>query len=263
MKRTLLLLFLVTPAFGQPFPRFSVTAGQYGVDFTTDARVNPALGTVEGTALNLERDLGLPSSRRVQRFAMEWRPFYRHELAADYVAAKRNGFATLNREIRFQDQLYPFSADVTSVFDTSKWEATYTYWAARSEGAGFGIMLGAAGLSIDANLVARRPGDTLTIAQKASTDVPVALIGAQSRWAVSDRVIARFSAAALPRVKIDVYSGRATSADVRLEFRVVKNVAIGAAYNYFHLDGTIDDPSFNGTLSMTVKGPEGYLRIGF
>ena len=73
----------------------------------------------------------------------------------------------------------------------------------------------------------------------------------------------RASAATLPNVKIDVYSGRATSADARLEFRVVRGLSIGAAYNYFHLDGTIDDPQFTGALSLRVDGPEAYVRLGF
>jgi hypothetical protein len=60
-----------------------------------------------------------------------------------------------------------------------------------------------------------------------------------------------------------VYSGSATTADARLEFRIVKGIAIGAAYNYFRLDGTVADPEFGGALSMKVDGPEAYLRLGW
>ena len=256
-------MLLATPLCGQAFPRFGVSAGQYGGNFTTDALVNPTSGSVQGTAVNLERDLGLASSKSVQRFAIEWRPFNRHELAASYVAANRSGTALLTRQIVFQDRTYPVSANVATVFNTSKWEATYTYWAKKTDRGGFGIMLGGAGLSIDASLIATQPGGTLTIAETASTNVPVALAGAQIRYAFTDRLTGRASAATLPRVKIDVYSGRATSADARLEYRIAGGLSIGAAYNYFHLDGTMTDPSFAGTLSMRVDGPEGYVRLGF
>jgi len=60
----------------------------------------------------------------------------------------------------------------------------------------------------------------------------VALAGAQAHIAFSDRVIA-------------------------------DNVGIGVAYNYFNIDGTISDPSFGGRLKMTVKGGEGFVRVGF
>jgi hypothetical protein len=244
------------PARGQAFPRFSVSAGQFGGNFATDA-------SSQGTAVSLERDLGVTSSQSVHRFAIEWRPFNRHELEANYVSADRSGFASLNREIVFQDRRYPVSADVTTTFNTSKWEATYTYWASRSDRGGVGLTLGAAGISIDASLLAQQPGQTLTITQDASTDVPVALIGAQVRYAFTDRIVARASGATLPNVKIDVYSGRATTADARLEFRIVKGVAIGAAYNYFHLNGTFAAPDFTGALSMKVDGPEWYVRLGW
>jgi hypothetical protein len=46
-------------------------------------------------------------------------------------------------------------------------------------------------------------------------------------------IAGRASAAALPNVKIDVYSDSATTGDARLEFRIVKSIAIGAGYNYF------------------------------
>ena len=71
------------------------------------------------------------------------------------------------------------------------------------------------------------------------------------------------SAAALPHVKIDVYSGRAASATVRLEYRITRNLGIGAAYNYFNVDGKVTDPNFGGRLKMTVKGGEGFVRVGF
>jgi len=260
VKRTILILALAFPMLAQEaaFPRFSVTAGKYAADFSTGVRVDPL-----GTSLDLERDLALDRSRKLNDFSIRWRPFERHELAASYVAASRGGFNAINQQIRFNDRVYPVNALATTVFDTTKLEATYTYWAIKSPRAGLGLTLGAAELSIDASLVAQTPDLTLTISQNAKTNVPVALAGAQTRFALTDRVIAEASAAALPHVKIDVYSGRAASAGARLEFRVVPSVGIGVAYNYFNIDGTISDPSFGGRLKMTVKGAEGFVRVGF
>jgi len=173
------------------------------------------------------------------------------------------GFNAINQQIRFSDRVYPVNALATTVFDTTKLEATYTYWAVKSPRAGLGLTLGAAELTVDASLIAQTPDLTVTISQNAKTSVPVALAGAQTRIALSDRLIAEVAAAALPHVKIDVYSGRATSAGARLEYRVVRNAGIGIAYNYFDIDGTISDPSFGGRLKMTVKGAEGFVRVGF
>jgi hypothetical protein len=251
---------LCVHAFAQSaaFPRFSVTAAGYDASFTTDVRVDPT-----GTPISLERDLNLDRSKRTNDFSVRWRPFDRHELAASYVSASRSGFRAIDEEIVFNGRTYPVNAQATTTFDTKKWEATYTYWLSRSDRAGFGLMLGAAGISIDASVFARSADQSLTITQRASTNVPVALGGAQARIAFTNRIIGEASAAALPHVKIDVYSGRATSASARVEFRLLRNVGIGAGYNYFNIDGTVTDPNFGGHLRMTARGPEAFVRLAF
>src|SRR5947199_2648459 len=83
----LLAVVVAIPAFAQQsavFPRFSILAGKYAADFTTDVRVDP-----EGTSINLERDLGLDRSQRVNDYAVRWRPLARHELAGSYVSSSR------------------------------------------------------------------------------------------------------------------------------------------------------------------------------
>ena len=102
MKRIALFLLLALPVAAQD--RFSITAGRYAADFSTDVRVDPL-----GTTLNLERDLFLDRSRKVNDFSARWRVFARHELAASYVSASRNGLGPITQEIRFNGRFYPVS----------------------------------------------------------------------------------------------------------------------------------------------------------
>ena len=257
----LLIVSLALPALAQEsavFPRFSVLAGKYGTKFSTDVRVDP-----EGTQVNLERDLGLDDGRRVNDYAVRWRPFARHELAGSYLAVDRGGFRAIDQPIMFNGRLYPAHVNATTVFNTKQWEATYTYWAAQSPRGGLGLTIGASGISVDASVVAFSPGQAISISESASTSVPVALAGAQARFALTDRLIGEVAAAALPHVKIDVYSGRATSASARLELRASHAIGVGVAYNYFKIDGTVSDPSFGGRLAMKVNGLETFVRVGF
>jgi hypothetical protein len=267
MKQLAMLLLAVTcfaaHAAAQEsalFPRFSVTGGGYAGQFETTLRLDEE--GFEGTEVTLERDLGLDDAVTLQRYSAQWRPFNRHELAASYFSSRRSGFAVIDREIVFRGTTYPVQATVTSGFDATLAEATYTYWAHKSERSGFGITLGAAAISLDAAIDARAPGGTVTIAQSARTDVPVALGGAQVRYAFTDRLHAEARAVALPRVTIDVYSGRALNAAARLEYRF-GHVGIGAAYNYFRIDGSVTELDFSGDLSLTVRGPEAYLRLAY
>ncbi|HWW62147.1 MAG TPA: hypothetical protein VN181_12325 [Thermoanaerobaculia bacterium] len=267
MKRALLFcLAFALPAFAQDsalFPRFSVTAGAYRPDFSTDVRVNDPTITAEATEVNLERDLGLEKSQRLQRFGLQWRPLNRHELAVSYVASSRTGFEAIDREITFRDTVYPVQAQVATTWDMDRWEATYTWWMRKTPREGFGVMLGVSTIALDASLVANTPGSSLEITETASTDVPVALLGAQWRMAFSERVLAQVSAGALPRVELGDYSGQALTADARVEYRIARALGVGIAYNYFRIDGTVGRIDFDGKLAMKVSGAEAFVRLGF
>lgn len=266
MNRLVIVLaatMLATAAAAQEsalFPRFSVTAGAYSGSFETTLRVDEA--GFEGTEVVLERDLGLDDTAMLQRYSAQWRPLDRHELAASYFASERTGLEIIDREIVFRGTTYPVQATVASGFDAAVADVTYTYWARKSERDGFGLTLGVAGISLEAAIDASAPGGTVDITQGAKTDVPVALGGAQLRYAFTERLHAEARAVALPRVTIDVYSGRAVSAAARLEYRF-RAFGVGAAYNYFRIDGTVTEADFSGDLSVVIRGPEAYLRLAF
>ena len=233
----------------------------YRSTFSTDIRADST--PLQGTQINAERDLGLDRSKQLQRFTIQWRPFERHEITASYFSASRNGFREINTPIVFNGQVYPARAQVTTDIGLKYWDATYTGWLRRSDRRGLGLNLGVAGLAVDARLFAKRPGQTLTITETASTNVPVALIGLQGRVAFTPSLFGELNGGVLPHVHIDVYSGRALTGSARLEYRILHNLALGVAYNYFRISGTVSDPQFGGDLAMTIDGAEGYLRLAF
>jgi hypothetical protein len=264
MRRLIVILLLTFPIYAQDlFPRFSVTGAVAAADFETNVRIDPEIAGGQGTRIGFERDLGLEDSRTLQRFGVQWRPFRRHELAATYFSVPRSGFEQIDREIQFGDQTYPVQALVTSQFDLEYWSATYTYWARRSERDGLGISLGAATLSFDASILAETAGSTVTISERAETDVPVLLAGLQGRVALADRLHLMGSVSALPNVTIEGYTGNALTADARLEYRPVRWLGVGAAYSYFKLNVDVAEQDINGSLDMTIRGPEAYLRLAF
>jgi hypothetical protein len=266
MRRILLVFLLTSPLAAQEsllFPRFSITGGASPANFDTNVRVDPDGLEGEGTVIGFERDLGLTDSRTLQRYGLQWRPFRRHELAVSYFSAPRDGFAQIDREITFGDETYPVRALVTTEFDLDYRSLTYTYWARRSDRDGLGISIGAAALSFDASIVAQTEDLTVTLTERAQTDVPVALIGAQGRVALSDRFHLEGSAATLPRVTIEGYTGDALTANARLEYRALPWLGIGAAYSYFRLNVDVAEQDLNGSLDMTVQGPEAFLRLAF
>lgn len=259
-------MLLTLPLLAQEsllFPTFSVTAGQTRGDFETNARIDPDDASTSGTLISFERDLGLEDSRTLPRFGVQWRPLRRHELAVTHFAADRSGFEEIDREIVFRDEVYRAQALVTTAFDLEYWSATYTYWARRTDRSGIGITLGAATLAMDASITAEQPGVSVTVTQEAETDVPVALAGLQTRVAFAERIHGEASLATLPRVTIEDYTGTALTGQARLEWRALDWLGIGAAYNYFRFDVDVEAADLRGSLDMTVRSPEVYLRLAF
>ncbi|HET8772732.1 MAG TPA: hypothetical protein VFP80_03030 [Thermoanaerobaculia bacterium] len=266
MRPLVLLLVLALPASAQDlFPRFSLTAAASPAKFETNARIDPEILGGEGTLVRFERDLGLEDSRTLQRFGLQWRPFHRHELALSYFSAPRNGLEQIDRDIVFRDQVYPVSALVTSEFDLDYASLTYTYWARRGERDGLGLTLGVATLAMDASVSAVdiAGGGSVSLTQRAETDVPVALAGLQGRVAFTPRLHGEASVSTLPRVTIEDYTGRALTGAARLEYRPLRWLGIGAAYHYFRLDVDVAQTDLSGSLDMTIQGPEAYLRLAF
>jgi hypothetical protein len=263
MRLAIVLLFAVPLSAQELFPRFSVTAATSAAEFETNARIDPeALGGA-GTLVSFEDDLGLEDSRTLQRFGLQWRPFRRHELALSYFSAPRSGFEQIDRNITFRDQVYPVSALVTSQFDLDYASLTYTLWARRGERDGLGITLGVAKLAIDASVTAEQLGESVTVTQSAETDVPVALAGLQGRIAFLPRLHGEAAVSTLPRVTIEDYTGRAITGAARLEYRPVNWLGAGAAYHYFKLDVDVAQTDLSGSLDMTIRGPEVYVRLAF
>jgi hypothetical protein len=264
MRPLFLLLAFALPLSAQDlFPRFSLTAATSPAEFETNARIDPEALDGAGTLVSFERDLGLEDSRTLQRFGLQWRPFRRHELAVTYFSAPRRGLEQIDRNITFRDQVYPVSALVTSQFDLDYASLTYTFWARRGERDGLGITLGVATLAMDASVTAERLGESVTVTQRAETDVPVALAGLQGRVAFLPRLHGEASVSTLPRVTIEDYTGRALTGAARLEYRPLHWLGIGAAYHYFKLDVDVAQTDLSGSLNMTIQGPEAFVRVAF
>lgn len=270
MRRLAVLLVLALPLFAQDsnlFPRFSLIGSTGPSSFDTNVRIDPEMipggETLQGTLINLESDLGLEDERTLRRYALQWRPFARHEVSAMVFSAPREGLQQIDREITFRDQVYPVSALVESQFDLDYASATYTYWARRTDRDGFGISLGVANIALDASVTATNPIGSVTITQTAETEAPIALLGAQGRLAFTNTILGEASLATLPRVTIGDYSGDALIGSAKLEYRPIRWLGIGASYNYFRLNVDVDAADLSGTLDMTTQGPEAFVRLAF
>ena len=75
------------------------------------------LSGIIGSEIDVQRDLGMPTSSHLPDFELVLRPARRHKFRAAYIPISYTGAATLTREIVFNGQKYQIGVPVTSTLD--------------------------------------------------------------------------------------------------------------------------------------------------
>src|SRR4051794_41337610 len=106
--RILVLLLSALPLAAQEsalFPRFSLTGASNRARFDSTVRLDPENGAnTFGSQVGFESDLGMPRSKNLTRFGLEWQLASRHELAAADFTVPRSGLAAVPPQNGFRGQ---------------------------------------------------------------------------------------------------------------------------------------------------------------
>ena len=163
--------------------------------------------------------------------------------------------------------IFPIGADASIELKQTTIEATYDYWFVRRENFGFGGSFGLVYLSLDAKAQASyrfgNSGQSFTVRESASTDLPVPMIGVVAKGSPWPWLVLHGGLRYLPSVTIDQYSGDAASYAVGADFYVWGPLAIGAAYSGTYYNAEIDDSNWNGSVDIANDGFNLYLRASF
>lgn len=260
---TLLLAFSGSQAFAQSFfgdSRFEITAGSFFQSSDTTIRID---GEERGTEIDFEDDLGFSADDSLSRFSFDWRFKERHTLSGGYYRLKRDVSKRIQKEIIFDDTVYPIDTEVSAEASLTFYEFSYTYWLMQREKSAFGITGGLVGVSIKASLTAdpQAGGSTAEINSKASTDLPVILIGASYKHRFGQSIVFTADATFLPEITYDNYTGSSLNVGVGLEYEFLDHYGIGAAYNSFGVDFEADGDKAVGKFEYDIEGPQAYVKF--
>jgi hypothetical protein len=131
-----------------------------------------------------------------------------------------------------------------------------------SDTAEVGIDVGLSQLTIRNNLTGRLPdAPPLALVDVDSTEL-MGTLGLFAQYAISPRwsIAGRAGAFGFDLGDID---GTIYSAEARLEYRPLKNIGLGVAYNYDDADVTLKGGDVNRNFTYTTKGIFAYLSFGF
>jgi len=205
-------LTMATPALAEgPDPLenpFHVSLGTFLVNSDTEVQVDGKLNT--GTPVDWEKTFGDEGDQTRVRLDGSWRFAKRHKLRAMIFSTSRTDSREFEREIEWDDEVFPVGARIKGEIDFAVYQVAYEYLFLRRESWEIGASFGIHYTTFDAKLSATvdTPGGTGSDKRSADADLdaPLPVIGLHGTWGLGhdlwlDATAQFFS------LSIDQYSG--------------------------------------------------------
>jgi len=239
--------------------RFVITAGSFLHTSDTTIRID---GEYLGTSIDVENVLGVDTTSSLSRFSGRWHFADRHSFSFGYYGLHREASKQITDEIIFDDVVYPVDALVESRLKLDFYEFGYTYWLVLNEKNRFGLTGGVVAVSISAALRAElQGGGSAEVSGRATTDLPVVMVGVSYRRKLGKNFLLVAEEAFLPRISYDNYGGSALNLGLALEYEFLDHYAVGAAWDEFRIEFEAKGERAVGKFEYDISGPQAYFKV--
>ena len=236
---------------------FRLRAGVFSADTASEVRLDADDGTT-GTDVSLEDDLGLRDHSDVGDVEVELRIRQRHRVRFNYFKLDRNATETIDRQIRFGNDVYEPGDTVESAIDLRNFAVTYAYEFMRSDryeiGAGLGVSLNE--LTADAAVRARG------IAEDETRAVPIPVIGLDALFRFSDRIHAQVRGEYL-HLNLDDIDGTVINLRGEVVYRFNRTLGVGLGYTMYETEVDSEKPGDTGRFYIENSGGLAFFRVSF
>lgn len=245
---------------------FYAALGTFILNSDTEVRFDGESG--RGDVVDWERTFGDDDMTRF-RFDGYWRfgDSQRHKIRALWFNASRDDSRTFERDIEWNDVVYPANLRVDSELAFDIYELAYEYAFLRKDTyevtGTFGVHYTELSMSLAAEgaIVGGEPVSG-KVKKEGSFGAPLPVIGVRGLWDIShdfwiDASAQYFSA------NIDEYDGSIQDYRVAVVWQPIKWAGVGLGYNQFKVDLDVDKDSFNGNVTWTYSGPMIFYSASF
>lgn len=237
--------------------------GNVGVYFSARDFDASASGSIGGLTreIDFESSAGLGDSPDLLMAELGWQFSQNWGLAVQYFKSERSASRTLTESIEWQDLVFDVGVRLEA---KSSIEITRLFFARRfREDGPHSLRLGAGfhWLSLGASLAGEVTLDDLSREFRRSVvtaDLPMPNIGAWYRYSPSRRWMLNMRADWLS-ASVDGYKGGIWNATAGASFSLWEHVSVGLNYQFFQLDGRINEDSWRGEIQTTFTGPFVYV----
>jgi hypothetical protein len=262
------LLAGVAPAMAQEeWPRLNVYVGAQIADFGTELQVD-ARGSVLGSLIDFERDLGFSERASMASVSGLWRISKRNQIIAAYNYIGRDvAQHQLDRTISFGGETFHVNADIGAFIDTAFLAGTYRFAIVATPTVEVGPTIGVTVIRLKTGIDLRASvsGSTDTsqgISEDAKFTAPALLPGGFINVRPHPRVTIRGAASYISADFGDI-DGEMFETFAGVDVMVLKWLGVGGSYSYNNLSVSVEDSSFDGSIDYSFSGPVVYGVLAF
>ncbi len=254
------LMFLDIPtamAQADDDTKFSLSVGVFLTDRNSKTRVDGTAG-MDGTEVDLEGDLGLNRSDSVFRIDGYYRFSQKHRLDFSVFDLSRSASKAIQKDIQWNDTLFPIDTIVDSDFDLAIYKIAYTWSFMRKDKGYLGFT---AGLYI-ADFGTRLEAEAIGELESNGVTAPLPVIGLRGQYDFTEKLSFRASGEIFA-LEYEDYSGSFYDIYAGLDYQFFKHVAIGIGVNSVKLNVGISKDRFNGDIDWRYDGGLVFFKFDF
>jgi len=246
-----------TAAEGASEERASVSLGLFITDRETNTRIDAESGD-PGSDVDLEKDLGLDSSDAVFRLDGYFKFNDRHRIDVSWFDLSRSSSKQIDRDIEWNDAVYPINTTIGSVFDLDIYKVAYTWSFYRRDkgfiGASAGLYIADFATTLDAPAIGQR--------QVGDGTAPLPVFGLRGEYRFTDRWTFRASGEFFV-FEYDNWDGSLSDLYAGIDYRITEHFSAGVAVNSVTFDIGVAENNFNGNVDWGYVGGLLFLKLGF
>ncbi len=238
---------------------FSLDIGTFILNTSTNLAVNGH--GIRGTEIDAERDLGM-GDKASFRLDGYWRFARRHRVRVMYFDLNRSQSHVISKDITFNGTTYPINTQVDSKFDMLIIEAAYEYAFVQNDTWELAGTAGIHDLQFKSQLSTTGGTIAASTSNSSSANGPLPVVGLHGIWKLTDS-LSIDGQAQFFKISISPYDGRLENFTGSLLWHPIKNVGLGAGYDYFLTRVDVDSSSFQGSLKWRYGGARIFVNASF
>jgi len=233
--------------------KFKLTAGLFVPVNNTKVQVE-ANGSVSGTQIDFQKDLGLNATQLTFLINFQWRISRRSRLNLSYYDMTRSATHTLQKDITFKDETYHINSTVNSYFNTAIYQFSYGYAFIEKPTYEVGVLIGAHTVGSKAGISLEGSGSGINTNNNFGFTAPLPDLGIWGGYAFSDRFAVNLDFDYLA-LTINNINGRLIAYDFIFTYKLLRQLNLSLGYSGLNFTIKTTKNNFSGDFRWGYNGP--------